>query len=231
VILWFFNAILCDRAVRILIIEDEIRITEILQETLTRAGFAVDSARRCAEAREALSLSAYDAAVLDLGLPDGDGRSLLADLQSSHNRVPVLILTARDTLQDRVSGLDAGADDYLVKPFATAEVIARLRALLRRPGGALGVTLQAGNVSFDTNRPAPPRKYRSYNPASALAAERPARSLGLCLHLAWYPRSCSSQRYGGGARLVTRKASQTASIAVRNRLTAGGYRDSNPRSP
>ena len=135
---------------RILIIEDEARITEILREALSRAGFTVDSATRCAEAREALSLTAYDAAVLDLGLPDGDGRTLLADLQSKRNKLPVLVLTARDAVEDRVSGLDAGADDYLVKPFATAEVIARVRALLRRPGGALGVTLQAGNVSFDT---------------------------------------------------------------------------------
>jgi len=135
---------------RILVIEDEARITEILLEALTRAGFTVDSAIRCAEARDAISVTAYDAAVLDLGLPDGDGRTLLAELQSSGNKVPVLVLTARDAVEDRVSGLDAGADDYLVKPFATAEVIARVRALLRRPGGALGVTLQAGNVSFDT---------------------------------------------------------------------------------
>jgi len=135
---------------RILVIEDEARITEILQEALSRAGFTVDLARRCDEARDALSLTAYDAAVLDLGLPDGDGRTLLAEFQSSRNKVPVLVLTARDAVQDRVAGLDAGADDYLVKPFATAEVIARVRALLRRPGGALGVTLQAGNVSFDT---------------------------------------------------------------------------------
>jgi DNA-binding response OmpR family regulator len=136
--------------VRILVIEDEVRIIEILQKALSRAGFAVDTANRCAEAYEALSLATYDAAVLDLGLPDCDGRELLAGLQSSHHKIPVLVLTARDTIEDRVSGLNAGADDYLVKPFATAEVIARVRALLRRPGGALGVMLQAGNISFDT---------------------------------------------------------------------------------
>jgi DNA-binding response OmpR family regulator len=78
---------------RILVIEDETRIIEILQEALSRAGFAADSASRCAEAREALSLTAYDAAVLDLGLPDGDGRALLTDLQSSRNKIPVLVLT------------------------------------------------------------------------------------------------------------------------------------------
>jgi DNA-binding response OmpR family regulator len=135
---------------RVLVIEDEARITEILQEALSRAGFVIDSARRCAEARDALSVTVYDAAILDLGLPDGDGLDLLAELQSNRNRIPVLVLTARDAVRDRVSGLDAGADDYLVKPFATAEVVSRIKALLRRPGGALGVILQAGNVSFDT---------------------------------------------------------------------------------
>ena len=95
-------------------------------------------------------MTVYYAAILDLGLPDGDGLDLLAELQSSRNRIPVLVLTARDAVRDRVSGLDAGADDYLVKPFATAEVVSRIKALLRRPGGALGVTLQAGNVLFDT---------------------------------------------------------------------------------
>jgi len=135
---------------RVLVIEDEARITENLQDALSRAGFVIDSARRCAEARDALAVTVYDAAILDLGLPDGDGLDLLAELKSSRNRIPVLVLTARDAVRDRVSGLDAGADDYLVKPFATAEVVSRIKALLRRPGGALGVTLQAGNVLFDT---------------------------------------------------------------------------------
>jgi DNA-binding response OmpR family regulator len=104
----------------------------------------------CADAREALALTAYDAAILDLGLPDGDGLKLLAQVRAAHNPVPILILTARDAVEDRVSGLDTGADDYLVKPFATSELVARLKALLRRPGGALGLELRAGNIDFDT---------------------------------------------------------------------------------
>jgi DNA-binding response OmpR family regulator len=136
--------------VRLLVIEDEPRIAEILKSGLQRAGFAVDVVRLCADAREALALTPYDAAILDLGLPDGDGLDLLAELRSARNGVPVLVLTARDAVEDRVSGLDAGADDYLVKPFATVELIARTKALLRRPGGALGVQLQAGNVVLDT---------------------------------------------------------------------------------
>ena len=135
---------------RLLIIEDEPRIAEILKSGLQRAGFAVDVVHRCTDAREALAVTVYDAAVLDLGLPDGDGLDLLAELRSGHNCVPILVLTARDAVEDRVSGLDAGADDYLVKPFATVELNARTKALLRRPGAALGIKLQAGNVVLDT---------------------------------------------------------------------------------
>jgi len=136
--------------VRLLIIEDEPRIAEILKSGLQRAGFAVDVVHRCTDAREALAVTVYDAAVLDLGLPDGDGLDLLAELRSGHNGVPILVLTARDAVEDKVTGLDAGADDYLVKPFATVELIARTKALLRRPGAALGIKLQAGNVVLDT---------------------------------------------------------------------------------
>lgn len=135
---------------RLLLIEDEARIAEIVKRALERAGFAVDRVALCADARETLSLTAYDAAILDLGLPDGDGLRLLAELRAAHNPLPVLVLTARDAVEDRVSGLDAGADDYLVKPFAMVELVARTKALLRRPGGALGATLAAGNVVFDT---------------------------------------------------------------------------------
>jgi DNA-binding response OmpR family regulator len=135
---------------RLLVIEDEPRIAEILKSGLQRAGFAVDVVQSCADARDALALTAYDAAILDLGLPDGDGMHLLAELRSARHGVPILVLTARDALVDRVLGLDAGADDYLVKPFAIVEVVARAKALLRRPGGALGVRLQAGNIVLDT---------------------------------------------------------------------------------
>ncbi|MDP3739514.1 MAG: response regulator transcription factor [Hyphomonadaceae bacterium] len=135
---------------RLLIVEDEARIAELLKRALEAAGFAVDTAHLCADAREALSVTSYDAAILDLGLPDGDGIGLLSELRASDCRVPVLVLTARDTVEDRVLGLDTGADDYLVKPFAMSELIARTKALLRRPGGALGVVLKAGNITMDS---------------------------------------------------------------------------------
>jgi len=136
--------------VRLLIVEDEARIAEILTAALQRVGFAIDAVSRCADACEALSLTPYDAVVLDLGLPDGDGLGVLAHVRSARNQTPILVLTARDTIDDRVCGLNAGADDYLVKPFAMAELVARINALLRRPGGALGATLHAGNIAFDT---------------------------------------------------------------------------------
>lgn len=135
---------------RLLIIDDEARIAELIKAALEGAGFVVDVVGFVADAREALSLTAYDAAILDLGLPDGDGLALLSELRSGGNLVPVLVLTARDAVEDRVSGLDRGADDYLIKPFAMSELIARTKALLRRPGGALGATLNAGNIAFDT---------------------------------------------------------------------------------
>ena len=135
---------------RLLVVEDEARIIEVLRAALGRAGFVVDAAETVAEARAMLPLIPYDAVILDLGLPDGDGLALLAGLRRNGSRIPVLVLTARDAVEARVTGLDAGADDYLVKPFATAELVARTRALLRRPGQALGTVLEAGNVAFDT---------------------------------------------------------------------------------
>jgi DNA-binding response OmpR family regulator len=113
-------------------------------------GFAVDSVASCGDAQAALGVGTYDAMILDLGLPDGDGLALLGQVRSGGDQTPILVLTARDAIEDRVNGLDAGADDYLIKPFAMTELIARTKALLRRPGGALGTTLKAGNVSFDT---------------------------------------------------------------------------------
>ncbi len=135
---------------RLLVVEDEVRIAEIVRAAFVRGGFAVDVVRLCADAREALATNPYDATILDLGLPDGDGLKLLKELRASRNAIPVLVLTARDAVEHRVAGLDTGADDYLVKPFAMAELIARTKALLRRPGGALGATLRTGNIAFDT---------------------------------------------------------------------------------
>ncbi|MEQ3629593.1 MAG: response regulator transcription factor [Hyphomonas sp.] len=135
---------------RVLIVEDEQRIIDILTAALRKAEFTVDAVNTSADGSVALAAIPYDAVVLDLGLPDGDGLEVIAKARQGASAVPILVLTARDAVEDRVRGLDCGADDYLVKPFATAELVARVKALLRRPGGALGVVLKAGNVTLDT---------------------------------------------------------------------------------
>jgi two-component system copper resistance phosphate regulon response regulator CusR len=117
---------------RILVVEDESSLAQSLAKGLRQAAHAVDLAPTLAEARTKLALESYDAVVLDLGLPDGSGLTLAREIRSRGDRVPILVLTARDGVTDRVAGLDAGADDYVVKPFALEEVLARLRALERR---------------------------------------------------------------------------------------------------
>ena len=135
---------------RLLVIEDEDRLSGILKSKLGEIGFAVDIAGSAADASAALELINYDAAVLDLGLPDGDGLAVLAAARQAGKPLPILILTAQDAVEDRVAGLNTGADDYMSKPFGMTELIARIKALLLRPGGVLGVTLEAGNVRLDT---------------------------------------------------------------------------------
>lgn len=135
---------------RLLAIEDEPDLGLLLCDALSRAGFAVDLVTGIVDADEYLHLASYDAVILDLGLVDGDGLTLLNTLRRREIMVPVLILTARDAPEDRVTGLDAGADDYLIKPFHMPELISRVRALLRRPNAALGVVLDLGDLVLDT---------------------------------------------------------------------------------
>lgn len=135
---------------RILLVEDHSRLVEFVSAGLSQGGFSVDACLTKVDADAALRTIAYDVVVLDLGLPDGDGMGLLADLRGRGSSVPVLVLTARDGLSDRVQALDGGADDYVLKPFEMEELIARIRALLRRPGAALGAVLTAGKLTFDT---------------------------------------------------------------------------------
>ncbi len=135
---------------RLLTVEDERELAELTAAALGRAGFAVDVVGSLAEAEEAIAVRAYDANILDLGLGDGNGLSLLRALRGRGASVPVLILTARDALEDRVTGLDSGADDYVLKPFHMPELISRVRALLRRPNAALGIRLEIGNLVFET---------------------------------------------------------------------------------
>jgi DNA-binding response OmpR family regulator len=135
---------------RILLVEDNQHLSEAISESLATAGFESDPVPDGEAALAAAAGQQYDAVVLDLGLPDVDGMEVLRKLRARKDMVPVLILTARDALSDRVEGLNKGADDYLVKPFETEELIARLKALLRRPARALDAVLTLSNLSFDT---------------------------------------------------------------------------------
>lgn len=117
---------------RVLLVEDDLILGDGVQAGLIQAGFGVDWAKTCGEGDFALETGSYEALVLDLGLPDSSGLTLLQTVRGRKNPLPVLILTAKHTLADKVRGLNAGADDYLVKPFELDELTARLRALLRR---------------------------------------------------------------------------------------------------
>jgi two-component system OmpR family response regulator len=136
---------------RVLLVEDDPMIGPALRIALEDAAYAVQWARDGAGASAALQVSAFDLVVLDLGLPDKDGLELLSGMRASGNRVPVVIITARDDVDTRVHGLDAGADDYVGKPFTTRELLARLRAVARRHSGHASSILTNGEIQLDTS--------------------------------------------------------------------------------
>ena len=135
---------------RVLIVEDEPNLGLQLKNTLEGAGYAVDLATDGEEALFLGSTESYDAVILDLGLPEIDGLTVLDRWRKDGRVMPVLVLTARDSWSDKVAGLDAGADDYVAKPFQSEELIARLRALIRRASGNASSELTAGDVRLDT---------------------------------------------------------------------------------
>ncbi len=134
---------------RVLIVEDDPAIAGGLSATLKAAGYAVDVSATLVLATAALAVETFDLVLLDLGLPDGDGLQWLRRLRERGVMVPVLILTARDALPDRVAGLDEGADDYLVKPFVPEELLARMRVALRRSEGRASPLLRHGDIEID----------------------------------------------------------------------------------
>ncbi|NEO89389.1 MAG: response regulator transcription factor [Moorea sp. SIO3G5] len=139
---------------RILLVDDEIELTDPLSRVLTREGYTVDVAYNGASGNELASLGAYDLLILDWMLPHISGLEICQQMRSHDTTTPVLFLTAKDTVDDRVMGLDAGADDYLVKPFELRELLARVRALLRRSAATdanPSQRLQVGQIELDLN--------------------------------------------------------------------------------
>lgn len=135
---------------RLLLVEDDRILSETLGQALSQSGYVLDTVADGVSADHALSQSAFDLVILDLGLPGLDGTQVLKRLRARKSTVPVLILTARDSLSDRVGGLDLGADDYLTKPFDLLELEARIRALIRRRHNLADTRIDFGPLSFDT---------------------------------------------------------------------------------
>ena len=135
---------------RILLVEDEPRLADAVKQGLTEEGFSVETAESAELAEPIIARSALDLIVLDLQLPGKSGLDLLREMRAASNPIPVLILTARGALEDRVAGLDTGADDYLAKPFAFAELVARIKALARRRPAPASQVLKVGDLEFDT---------------------------------------------------------------------------------
>jgi two-component system OmpR family response regulator len=153
---------------RLLVVEDEVKMSGLLRRALEEEGYAVDVTGSGEEALWLGTENPYDAIVLDLMLPDADGFAVCRGLRERGRWTPVLMLTARDAVRDRVAGLDAGADDYLTKPFSLAELLARLRALIRRGASERPAVLRVGDLSLD---PAARRVARDGNPIELTAKE------------------------------------------------------------
>jgi DNA-binding response OmpR family regulator len=137
-------------ALRILLIEDEARLANSVRQGLVEEDFTVEIAASAEAAEAPIARGALDLIVLDLGLPGKSGLEMLRELRAAGNQTPVLILTARGLLEERVAGLDSGGDDYLTKPFAFAELVARIKALARRPRAQASPILKVGELEFDT---------------------------------------------------------------------------------
>jgi DNA-binding response regulator len=154
--------------VRVLLAEDDMMIGDVFSEALMDEGYIVDWVKDGAQALLALKTEQYDIILLDLGLPKVDGMEVLKNLRAAKIDAPVLILTARDALDDRIQGLDGGADDYVIKPFELGEVLARMRVLIRRQQGKAQNLLQVGNLSLDT---AKKRAFLNQQPLDLTAKE------------------------------------------------------------
>lgn len=138
-----------NNTMKLLIIEDDTSLREIMQRALQGEGYIVESAATYFDACDKIAGYSYDCIMLDIMLPDGNGLKLLEQIKKNGNESRVIIISARDSLDDKITGLDLGADDYLAKPFYMAELSARIKSVMRRGSGAVNNTMTAGNISLD----------------------------------------------------------------------------------
>jgi DNA-binding response OmpR family regulator len=206
---------------RILLVEDHERLARLVSSGLSAAGIAVDAVTRIDAAWSALQQMSYGALVLDRGLPDGDGVKLLKRLRDAELGIPCLVLSARDALHDRVEGLDAGADDYLPKPFAMDELVARVRALLRRPAESLPLEPGHGDLLL---RPAHGMLHCGDECVSLAASEMQIMLLLTRKGGDTVPRSKLEAAAWGLSDAVTPNALDVALHRIRRKLRAIGSR-------
>lgn len=199
----------------VLLVEDDLLLGASLARALEQAGHAVRWVRQLVDARRSLAETHVDMVILDLGLPDGQGTDLLAQLRAANERVPVLVVTARDALHERLGALDSGADDYLVKPFAVTELLARMRAVLRRSAGFAGTQWEIGQLRIDT------RQRRVWQCGACV--ELTPREYQVLLELArragrWVPREQLFDRIYGDAEQASMNALEVQVHGLRRKL-------------
>ena len=218
---------------RLLVVEDDVALGQILVRGLSEEGYAVDLSTGVVDARHNAQTHQYDSMVIDIGLPDGNGLDLCRSLRDDGDQTPILMLTARDGLSDKVGGLDAGADDYLTKPFDFPELTARVRALTRRPPQTHKTVLEPGELSLD---PSSRRVWRG-----AIIVPLTAREFSLLEHIMRQPEATHTRtellesvwdaNYDGLSNVVDvhianlrRKLEMPGSVAAIETVRGAGYR-------
>lgn len=189
---------------RILVVEDEPNLNGVIAKKLKTENYAVDSCFDGIAAEEYLAATDYDIVVLDIMLPGKNGLSVLADMRGKGDKTPVLLLTAKDGIEDRIRGLDAGADDYLVKPFAFGEMMARLRALTRRPVGHINNVYELADLVVDTDARTTTRDGKSISLSSKEFAvlENLIRNKGIVLSREKIEQNAWDFSFEGGSNVV-----------------------------
>lgn len=207
---------------RLLLIEDNPRLGSLIRDGLTKDGLTVDWQQTLEDGEATLAAAAFDLVLLDLGLPDGDGLDLIRHLRRASDTIPILVLTARGGLSDRITGLDAGADDYLVKPFDISELSARCRALLRRPIQGLTPVLSVGKLTFNTSS-----RQAAYDGAAIELSRREAGLLEVMMRRAGavLTKQALEEAVYDFNEPVTPNAVEVAISRLRRRLDDAGVKD------